>query len=171
MMGAVILGLGSVVWAGTACAQDHEIATYGPLLEQCYEEADGARAKAECIGATAQACMTEEEGGETTLGMSMCTHAEAEVWDRFLNAEYKALMAASKVMDEDEAAYFPEFANRADKLREAQRAWIAFRDAECALAYAQWGAGSMRHIAGSDCMMRLVAERTIALREMREMFE
>ena len=33
---------------------------------------------------------------------------------------------------------FPEFANRAKALRDAQRAWIRFRDAECGLAYAVW---------------------------------
>ena len=73
--------------------------------------------------------------------------------------------------DEEEAAYFPEFAVRAEKLLEAQRAWIVYRDAECALDYAEWGAGSMRNIAHADCRLQMTAERTIELRRMREMFQ
>lgn len=168
MRGLVLLV--SLLWAGIALATEHEVEAFGPLLEQCYEEAEGADAKAQCIGAMAQACMAEP-GGETTLGMSSCAFAEAQVWDRFLNQEYKVLMEFSKVMDEDDQAYFPTFANRAESLRDAQRAWIAFRDAECGLAYALWGSGSMRHIAGTDCHMQMTAERTIELLEMREQFQ
>ena len=152
-------------------ATEHEVKEYGGFLEQCYEEADGAEAKAQCIGAMSQVCMDDQDGGHTTLGMSSCLYAEGQVWDRFLNSEYKATMARSTAADEDEAEYFPEFAKRTEHLRAAQRAWIAFRDAECALEYAQWGAGSMRTIAGADCLMQMTAERTIELLQMREAFE
>ena len=37
----------------------------------------------------------------------------------------------------------------ADTLLAAQRAWIAFRDAECTLAYDRYGSGSMRVIAAA----------------------
>ena len=156
-----------IVENGGARATEHEVDAYGGFLEQCYEAAAGTEAKAQCIGAMAQVCMDDQDGGHTTLGMSSCLGAEGEVWDRFLNAEYKATMAWSAASDED----FPEFAKRAEYLRAAQRAWIAFRDAECALEYAQWGSGSMRSIAGADCQMQMTAERTIDLLEMREMFE
>lgn len=162
----VVLCLG----AGFAQAQDEEVAAFGPLLEQCYEAASGAEAKAQCLGAVSKPCMAQP-GGETTLGITMCASAEAQVWDKFLNAEYKALMAFSKAMDVDEAAYFPEYAKREENLRAAQRAWIAYRDAECGLAYALWGSGSMRNIAGSDCIMQMTAERTIELIDMREQFQ
>ena len=154
-----------------AAATDHEVEEYGGFLEQCFEEAEGAEAKAQCIGAMAQVCMDEQDGGHTTLGMSSCLSAEGRVWDRFLNVEYKATMAWMAAADEDESEDFPQFAKRAEHLRSAQRAWIAFRDAECALEYAQWGAGSMRTIAGTDCLMQMTAERTIELLQLREMFE
>ena len=128
-----------IVANGGARATEHEVDAYGGFLEQCYDEAAGAEAKAQCIGAMAQVCMDDQDGGHTTLGVSSCLGAEGEVWDRFLNAEYKATMAWSAASDEDEAEYFPGFAKRAEHLRAAQRAWIVFRDAECALEYAQWG--------------------------------
>lgn len=137
------------------------------LVDACLAAAP-AEARAGCIGKVSDACIAGAEGGETTLGMSMCMADEAEVWDRLLNAEYRKTMARAKAMDSDEAESFPQFANRAVALRDAQRAWIAFRDAECALAYAEWGAGSMRHIAGSECVMRMTAQRALELRAMRE---
>ncbi|MGI9395020.1 MAG: lysozyme inhibitor LprI family protein [Boseongicola sp.] len=154
-----------------AAATEHEVEEFGGFLEQCLDEADGAEAKAQCIGAMSQVCMDEQDGGHTTLGMSSCLAAEGLVWDQFLNAEYKVTMDWSKAADEDEAESFPDYANRAKNLRAAQRAWIAFRDAECALEYAQWGSGSMRTIAAADCLMQMTAERSIELLQMREMFE
>lgn len=158
------------VAASATWAQDDAVAKYRGAFGACYESADDAAARAACIGVTSGACMSGEEGGETTIGMSMCMQTETELWDGVLNAEYRETMDFMKAMDADEAESFPEFAVRAETLRDAQRAWIAFRDAECALAYAQWGAGSMRHIAGSECMMRMTAERALELRDMRETF-
>jgi uncharacterized protein YecT (DUF1311 family) len=157
---------------GPVCAraQDDAVAPYRGEFEACYGAAEDGSARAACVGKVSGACMTGEEGGETTLGMSMCMAAETELWDGVLNAEYRETMDFAKAMDADEAQLFPEFAGRAEALREAQRAWVAFRDAECRLAYAQWGSGSMRHIAGSECMMRMTAERALELRDMRETF-
>ena len=143
-------------------ATETEVAVYGPILETCYETAAEDTRDA-CRGKMAEACMAAEEGGYSTLGMVQCTNAEATVWDRFLNEEYKATMAALKAMDAEEAVYFPEFANRAESLRDAQRAWIAFRDAECGLAYAMWGSGSMRNVAAVNCHLEMTATRTIEL--------
>ena len=167
----VLMTVGTVFLPNRAAATEHEVKEFGGFLVQCYEETSGAEAKSQCIGAMSQVCMDDQDGGHTTLGMSSCLSAEGQVWDRFLNAEYKATMAWSAAADEDEAEYFPEFAKRVEHLRSAQRAWIAFRDAECALEYAQWGSGSMRTIAGTDCLMRMTAERTIKLLQMRELFE
>ena len=73
-------------------------------------------------------------------------------------------MAGLRADDTQEAEFFPEFANRADSLLAAQRAWIVLRDADCGLEYAMWGSGSMRQIAGAGCRMQRTAERTIYLK-------
>lgn len=147
-------------------ATEHEVATYGAVLDACYAAAEKDGTQADCIGKMAAACMDGEDGGHTTLGMTFCNSAEAQVWDKYLNLEYRSAMAALKAMDADEAEFFPGFANRAESLRAAQRAWIAFRDAECGLAYAMWGSGSMRNIAASGCQLDLTAARVIELRNL-----
>ena len=152
-------------------ATEHEVQDFGPELEACYADATDTAGREACIGTMASTCMDNQDGGHTTLGMSSCLNGEATVWDGFLNVEYKATREFAKAMDADEAEYFPELARRAETLLVAQRAWLAFRDAECALAYAEWGSGSMRTIAYADCVMRMTAERTIRLRSMREAFE
>jgi len=140
---------------------------YGGPLERCYRTAAGEEL-AECKGRLAAPCMEGEEGGETTLGMVTCTAAETRVWDAYLDSDYRASLAWAEAMDAEERLLSPEFASMADALREAQRAWVEFRDAQCALAYAFWGSGTMRWIAGASCMMEMTAERAIDLRALRE---
>ena len=151
-----------------AAATEHEVDHFGAILDTCYGEATDQAARTACIGKMATACMDEQDGGHSTLGMTSCLAAEAQVWDKHLNAEYKAARVFAQAMDKDEAVYFPEFARRAETLLAAQRAWILFRDAECDLERAEWGSGSMRHIAYTDCKMRMTADRTLRLRAMRE---
>jgi len=115
-----------------------------------------------CIGMVAETCMAKPDGS-TTVGMMFCNIEERDLWDRGLNAVYGKLMAGEKAADDEERKYFPEFANRADALRDAQRAWIAFRDAECGYAYARWGSGSMRQIIGSACLLDMTAQRYLEL--------
>lgn len=164
---ALILSL----WPTAGSASEELVNIYSPLLAQCYEKADGYEGRTQCIGTLSDACISGEDGGETTLGTSQCFYSEAEYWDVLLNREYRATREWARVMDTDVAEYFPEYANRAKTLLEAQRAWIAFRDAECADDYASMGSGSLRHIYGSSCFLQMTAERTIELRSKREMFE
>jgi len=166
-----VLALVLTVLPGVVVAEEELVTIYGPVLAQCYATAVGFEEKTACIGALALECMEKEDGGQTTIGMSMCNRAEAEFWDGLLNKEYQLTMAWAKANDIEEAKFDPQFANLANALRDAQRAWITFRDAECGLAYAVWGSGSMRQIAGSSCFADMVAERTIELRDIREMFE
>lgn len=158
--------LGLLCLPAAAAATEHEVAQFGSILETCFGAAPDIDAQTACIGQMSTTCMDTQEGGHTTLGMSSCLMAETQVWDKHLNAEYRTRMSELKAMDADEAEYFPEYARRAAALRDAQRAWIVFRDAECGLDYAMWGSGSMRNIAGADCQMTMTAERAIALKNL-----
>ena len=151
-----------------AHAEGELAARYGDITRQCYRSAQNHEQRIACIGRMAERCMAGEEGGETTLGMSMCASAETDIWDEFLNADYKAAMKLARELDAEEAGGFPEFARRAESLRDAERAWLKFRDAQCGFEYARWGAGSMRHVAGSNCWLEMTARRAIALREIGE---
>lgn len=117
-----------------------------------------------CIGIITAQCI-EEPGGYTTAGMSQCTFSEAEGWDVLLNREYQTARAFAQNLDADDKVDFPTYAVRADKLLAAQRAWITFRDANCASDYAIWGAGTMRQIMGASCHLQMTAERAIALHD------
>ena len=115
----------------------------------------------DCIGNTARFCMEATPDGHTTVRQMECLLAEHDGWDRLLNEEYtRARTEAARVDGADQ----PDHAVRADRLRAAQRAWIAFRDANCAMAYALHGGGSLRQISGAQCVLRMTAERTFELR-------
>lgn len=152
-----------------ASTQEEKVARFGPTLEACYSDAEGAEVREACVGVMAEACMAADGGNYSTVAMMECISAETAVWDRFLNAEYRQTLASFEAMDAAETG--PANARRVEALRTAQRAWIAFRDAECGLAYAVWGAGSMRMLDGAGCFKRMTAERTLELRAMREPFE
>lgn len=117
----------------------------------------------QCIGQMSQTCMATRADGQTTVGMTQCVQDETAAWDAELNAAYQKVRSAFR---EQDASGDVGPTPRADALLDAQRAWIAFRDAECALQYARWGMGSMRNIAAANCMMTFTAERTIELRGM-----
>ncbi len=141
-----------------------ELMHYMDGTAACFDAAMDEAAAEACIGQGSAVCMDTEEGGYTTIGMMFCAWAEFEEWDRLLNREYASVMDGMRAIDAQEAGLFPEFAVRAERLRDAQRAWIVMRDAECSLQYAMWGAGSMRQIAGATCKLQETGERTLYLR-------
>lgn len=137
---------------------------YMDTTAACFDGAEDRAEATACIGLGAKTCMDAEQDGHSTVGMMFCMMAETEAWDRVLNRDYVEDMEAMRAMDVETAEHFPQFANRASNLLEAQRAWIAFRDAQCGLEYAVWGAGSMRQVAGATCHLDMTAERVIYLR-------
>ncbi len=137
-------------------------------LRACYAAADHINAKLACAGTVSAMCQESEDGGYSTLGMSMCNMDEYAAWDILLNDEYQRTVEHFTEWDADDKDYNPEFAKRVESLRAAQRAWIEFRDAECELAYAIWGMGSHRNIAASACFIDVTADRTVDLWVMRQ---
>ncbi len=117
-------------------------------IEACV--ADHARRPRDCLGAVSEPCTAAS--GQTTLDITRCAGRETAAWDALLNRWYKALRAGL-----DPAA--------ARSLRDAQRAWIKFRDADCAFAYELWAGGSMRTVAGAFCQRDRTATRAIELHE------
>lgn len=91
-----------------------------------------------------QACLDSDEG-MSTHGQIGCIGAELERQDQRLNAAYRQAMA--RLNPRQQGA-----------LRTAQRAWIAFRDADCAsLTDADWG--TLSRVSANFCMLRMTAER------------
>jgi uncharacterized protein YecT (DUF1311 family) len=166
----------AVVAASGAAAQDGAaqdraappVAAVGACLDAAERDPEAERA---CIGAPALACIDADPAAETTVGMTACYAAEADAWDAILNATYAEIVALSAALAAADAAAGGAPIDQEALLRTAQRAWVAFRDADCAQEAAHWGEGSMRQVAGAQCLMARTATRTLELLAKRRVFE
>ncbi|TGQ25819.1 lysozyme inhibitor LprI family protein, partial [Mesorhizobium sp. M00.F.Ca.ET.216.01.1.1] len=101
------------------------------------------------LAATATAAWGQEcdRGDDSQSMMNICANADFQTADAKLNAAYKDLVGRND-----------EKANKL--LQTAQRAWIAFRDAECAYSTADSEGGSIHPMEVSQCLTKLSTERT-----------
>jgi uncharacterized protein YecT (DUF1311 family) len=88
-------------------------------------------------------CMDKSDG--VTMGMIECITAEHQRQDGRLNKIYKAVMAELPPP-------------RKKQLQTAQRAWLNYRDANCAF-YDDPDGGTLARVNANDCMMTTTAER------------
>lgn len=95
-------------------------------------------------------CMEASDG--VTANMIDCIATEHAAQDTRLNANYKALGATLT----------PE---RKRQLLAAQRAWIAFRDANCSF-YADPDGGTLARTLGNECVLRETTRRADELAEL-----
>lgn len=100
-----------------------------------------------------QSCMNNSSGA--TFEMIDCISAEYQYQDTLLNAAYKKLMRNLST-------------DRQKALKEAQKAWIKFRDSNCDFYYDPDG-GSMARITSNDCLMSMTAERAKELNDLSNM--
>lgn len=164
---ALILALA----AAPALGDDALLTKYRGAMDACWSEVGGDVSRAQdCLGKLSDACMEGEPDGMSNLGMSQCLYAEAEFWDEKLNQLWGNVMSALRKADADTRDYAPEEAVREEKLRAAQRAWIGFRDAQCAFDYAIPGGGSVRQLYYPSCLSQMTFERVQDLLGIAEEF-
>lgn len=106
----------------------------------------------DCIGVAEQACEEQSPDNQTTVGMVMCASREIAWWDEMLNRNYATLKQALEP-------------DAFDKLRDAQRAWLDYRDKECGFQYYYWRDGTIRSLFGSSCRLQMTAERALDLQD------
>ena len=96
-------------------------------------------------------CMDSSRG--VTPAMIECDIREKARWDDRLNVAYRAIMANR------------DYSERAkEQMRDAQRAWIAFRDKACVAAGDITAeGGSMSRIVAAECLLRMTAQRAADL--------
>jgi uncharacterized protein YecT (DUF1311 family) len=100
--------------------------------------------------------MTQQE-------MNFCAEQDWLAADALLNDAYATALAA---MQEADASFPPEGDTEEERLRTAQRAWVAYRDAACDSAgYAMRG-GSAEPLLIYGCMGMLTQQRTEALQSL-----
>lgn len=107
------------------------------------------------------------DNAQTQAEMNACAGLAFKAADKRLNALWPEVVANAKAFDAETADLYAErgVPSSFEALREAQRAWIAFRDRQCEYeAYAAFG-GSMQPMLGSDCRTRLTEERIATFRE------
>jgi uncharacterized protein YecT (DUF1311 family) len=104
------------------------------------------------IDTALDACLSAP-AGETTQGMIACAGTAYQGWDDALNEVYDQLMDA---LDEEQQA----------ALRDAQRKWIAFRDADKAFGASTMTAdsGSMLRVSLNFAAVDTVKARVLTLR-------
>jgi uncharacterized protein YecT (DUF1311 family) len=102
---------------------------------------------------------------QTQMEMTFCAGVDYQEADAALNALWPDVLAAAKLNDE----YVGDMARErgvpttVEALRDAQRAWIRFRDAQCEFeAYEVFG-GTMQPMVGSLCLARLTRQRITLL--------
>lgn len=100
---------------------------------------------------------------QNTIEINFCADREYAAADAALNDIYKQALAAIAKSD-GEKPYDPKSWEAA--LRASQRAWIAFRDADCkGLEPMQWSGGTGTTGAVLGCMTQLTQERIRVLKE------
>lgn len=90
--------------------------------------------------------------------LNFCAALDYEAADAELNAAYAAAVEVARGYDGQQEAL----------LRDAQRAWIAFRDAACSAEASLVDGGTMQPMVGSACLARVTLERTEDLRAYAE---
>lgn len=101
----------------------------------------------------------------TQLDMTLCAKKDWEAADAELNTAYKAAMTAMKQTDKDLPK---DLKGAADTLRDAQRAWIPYRDKACDSYGFLARGGSMESMLVLGCRADLTRKRTSELNDLAE---
>jgi uncharacterized protein YecT (DUF1311 family) len=104
--------------------------------------------------------------GQSQLAMNQAAGADWKRADAAMNVQYRATMASMKAADahpEPAAATGPTYAAA---LLASQRAWLAFRDAECFSEGYRYRGGSMAPMEVLGCKANLTRARTRQLHDL-----
>jgi len=115
------------------------------VLLICVSALPGAAETPDCANAMAQ------------QDMNICAEMDWQEADVELNAAYKQVMAEMKAMDADLP---PDLQGAEDALRTAQRAWIEYRDGNCAAAGFPMRGGSAEPLLVYGCLRQMTENRT-----------
>jgi uncharacterized protein YecT (DUF1311 family) len=110
--------------------------------------ADAKSDPASCIGIVTNPCQ-EEPGGYSTPAMMACNERELAVWEERLDRLYRAALKSG--------------GKEADAVRRAESAWVALRDARCALPAIQEEGGTAVGPLGTACQLEETARQAIWL--------
>ena len=81
------------------------------------------------------------------VDLTACRAEQLQTWDRMLNQIYQRVIGTLDDVQEE-------------NLREAQRAWITYRDLTCGMERARYEGGSIAPLVEVLCLTRLTERRT-----------
>lgn len=110
---------------------------------------------------SAQQSQPDCKDPQTQADMTICAGRDLADADKALNLQYQATRKALKEREADVSA---EFKGGEDALVKAQRAWLSYRDAQCASVGFQARGGSMEPMLISACEADLTRKRTAELK-------
>ena len=96
--------------------------------------------------------------------MNLCASSDFERADDELNALWPQVIAAIRRADSELGPVQDGRLSGETRLREAQRAWITFRDAHCTVVGYESRGGSMEPMLFNGCRARVTRERIEQLR-------
>lgn len=102
---------------------------------------------------------------ETQMELTYCAEQDFDAADKVLNRQYQAARKATKRWDADAEA---DQKGADDALVRAQRAWVAYRDAQCESFGYQAHGGSMEPQLIYECQADLTRKRTAELKTLAE---
>lgn len=115
------------------------------------------------LPASAQDC----SGAQTQVELNQCAYSAWQTADAELNAVYKRVMA---VLKEQDGQLYVGLRGGPEALRDAQRAWITFRDKTCeAEGFAMRG-GTAEPMVVGFCLARITRERISHLYGMLQVY-
>jgi uncharacterized protein YecT (DUF1311 family) len=99
----------------------------------------------------------------STAEINFCAEKDFDAADKALNSAYEAALARIRTRDLEKPYDAQSFE---EAMRSAQRAWVAFRDADCKdLTAQEWAGGSGTSAAVLGCMTDKTIARTKELKE------
>ena len=100
--------------------------------------------------------------------MNRCAGLDFERADAELNALWREVIAGAREADREINREYDQAPTSEEVLRQAQRAWITFRDAHCTYEGHEARGGSMETMLYEGCRARVTRERIAQLRPQGE---
>ena len=100
-------------------------------------------------------------------GMNYCAHLDYQAADAELNAVWKEVYAAIRARDGEMSA---DMRGWPQALLSAQRAWIDYRDGQCAAEGFAFRGGTMEPLIVSGCKAEMTRKRTAELQALIETY-
>ncbi|PDT84617.1 lysozyme inhibitor LprI family protein [Sinorhizobium sp. BJ1] len=104
----------------------------------------------------------------TQMDLNICAGQEYGAADAELNKTYREAIAVMQETDRELGDIDAAYVGAVEALKEAQRAWIGYRDGQCELAGFEARGGSMEPMLVSGCLAELTRKRTAELKELLE---